>query len=119
MSTAEATERAEAREPSSRIKFSSPRQIPIVGVVTEDEEVQVWPGVWLWRVLRKGVEIWGGPSGNQGSPRDGGSKRKADPSEAPSAKLRCLRGELVVVNQPVWGLVSRGPPGSSLSVLVN
>lgn len=61
----------------------------------------------------------GGPSGNQGSPRDGGSKHKADPSEVPSAKLRCLRGELVVVNQPVWGLVSRGPPGSSLSVLVN
>ncbi|XP_069442911.1 cilia- and flagella-associated protein 69 isoform X2 [Ovis canadensis] len=40
MSTAEAAEKAEAREPSSRIKFSSPRQIPIVGVVTEDEEVQ-------------------------------------------------------------------------------
>ncbi|KAM9697812.1 cilia- and flagella-associated protein 69 isoform 2-T2 [Dama dama] len=40
MSTAEAAETAEAREPSDRIKFSSPRQIPIVGVVTEDEEVQ-------------------------------------------------------------------------------
>ncbi|XP_027395113.1 cilia- and flagella-associated protein 69 isoform X3 [Bos indicus x Bos taurus] len=40
MSRAEAAEPAEAPEPSSRIKFSSPRQIPIVGVVTEDEEVQ-------------------------------------------------------------------------------
>ncbi|XP_043319351.1 cilia- and flagella-associated protein 69 isoform X3 [Cervus canadensis] len=40
MSTAEAAETAEAREPIGRIKFSSPRQIPIVGVVTEDEEVQ-------------------------------------------------------------------------------
>ncbi|XP_070323447.1 cilia- and flagella-associated protein 69 isoform X3 [Odocoileus virginianus] len=40
MSTAEAAETPEAREPSGRIKFSSPRQIPIVGVVTEDEEVQ-------------------------------------------------------------------------------
>uniref|UniRef100_A0A4W2CSK8 Cilia and flagella associated protein 69 n=1 Tax=Bos indicus x Bos taurus TaxID=30522 RepID=A0A4W2CSK8_BOBOX len=40
MSRAEAAEPAEAPEPSNRIKFSSPRQIPIVGVVTEDEEVQ-------------------------------------------------------------------------------
>ncbi|XP_043729025.1 cilia- and flagella-associated protein 69 isoform X3 [Cervus elaphus] len=40
MSTAEAAETAEAREPIGRIKFSSPRQIPIVGLVTEDEEVQ-------------------------------------------------------------------------------
>ncbi|EPY73977.1 hypothetical protein CB1_002349006 [Camelus ferus] len=34
---------AEAREPGTRIKSSSPRQIPAVGVVTEDEEAQVLP----------------------------------------------------------------------------
>ncbi|XP_060160539.1 cilia- and flagella-associated protein 69 isoform X3 [Globicephala melas] len=40
MSTAEAAATAQARAPGSTIKFSSPRQIPVVGVVTEDEEAQ-------------------------------------------------------------------------------
>ncbi|XP_007195867.2 cilia- and flagella-associated protein 69 isoform X1 [Balaenoptera acutorostrata] len=40
MSTAEAAATAQARAPGSRIKSSSPRQIPVVGVVTEDEEAQ-------------------------------------------------------------------------------
>lgn len=41
MSTREAAATTEAQEPGSRIKSSSPRQIPVVGVVTEDEEAQV------------------------------------------------------------------------------
>uniref|UniRef100_A0A8C4MMP5 Cilia and flagella associated protein 69 n=1 Tax=Equus asinus TaxID=9793 RepID=A0A8C4MMP5_EQUAS len=40
MSTREAAATTEAQEPGSRIKSSSPRQIPVVGVVTEDEEAQ-------------------------------------------------------------------------------
>ncbi|XP_065795928.1 cilia- and flagella-associated protein 69 isoform X5 [Muntiacus reevesi] len=53
MSTAEASETAEARDPSGRIKISSPRQIPIVGVVTEDEEVQgAFKSMDLNRVIR-------------------------------------------------------------------
>lgn len=90
MSTAEAAEKAEAWEPSSRIKFSSPRQIPIVGVVTEDEEVQVWPGVWLWRVSRKGVEIWGRGRSLGAARAEVGARvetRAAHGTEAPSAKL--------------------------------
>uniref|UniRef100_A0A2K6EMU9 Cilia and flagella associated protein 69 n=1 Tax=Propithecus coquereli TaxID=379532 RepID=A0A2K6EMU9_PROCO len=40
MSTAAAVATAEAQEPGCRKKSSSPRQIPVVGVVTEDEEAQ-------------------------------------------------------------------------------
>lgn len=46
MSTVEARATAEAREPGVRSKSSSPRQIPVVGVVTEDEDAQVWAGLW-------------------------------------------------------------------------
>nr|KAF6418072.1 cilia and flagella associated protein 69 [Rousettus aegyptiacus] len=40
MSTVEARATAEAREPGVRSKSNSPRQIPVVGVVTEDEDAQ-------------------------------------------------------------------------------
>ncbi|XP_032339926.1 cilia- and flagella-associated protein 69 isoform X3 [Camelus ferus] len=53
MSTAEAAATAEAREPGTRIKSSSPRQIPAVGVVTEDEEAQgVFTSMDLNRVIK-------------------------------------------------------------------
>nr|XP_031535543.1 cilia- and flagella-associated protein 69 isoform X2 [Vicugna pacos] len=53
MSTAEAAATAEAREPGTRIKSSSPRQIPAVGVVTQDEEAQgVFTSMDLNRVIK-------------------------------------------------------------------
>lgn len=89
MSTAEAAATAQARAPGSTIKFSSPLQIPVVGVVTEDEEAQVWPGVCALEGVKAGAEMMpggskggnGGLRGNQGSPEDCGSKLKADPFE--------------------------------------
>ncbi|XP_046526519.1 cilia- and flagella-associated protein 69 isoform X2 [Equus quagga] len=53
MSTREAAATTEAQEPGSRIKSSSPRQIPVVGVVTEDEEAQrTFKPMDLNRVIR-------------------------------------------------------------------
>ncbi|XP_022440972.1 cilia- and flagella-associated protein 69 [Delphinapterus leucas] len=53
MSTAEAAATAQARARGSTIKFSSPRQIPVVGVVTEDEEAQgVFKPMDLNRVIK-------------------------------------------------------------------
>lgn len=40
MFTAEAPATAEVQDPGSRIKACSPRQVPAVGVVPEDEETQ-------------------------------------------------------------------------------
>ncbi|XP_012635043.2 cilia- and flagella-associated protein 69 isoform X2 [Microcebus murinus] len=40
MSTAQAVATAETQEPGSRKKSNTPRQIPVVGVVTENEEAQ-------------------------------------------------------------------------------
>ena len=45
MSAAEAPATAEPPGPGGRGKSSSPRRIPVVGVVTEDEDAQVWDRV--------------------------------------------------------------------------
>ncbi|XP_073920888.1 cilia- and flagella-associated protein 69 isoform X3 [Castor canadensis] len=54
MSTAEAApETAEAQDPGHRSKSSSPRQIPVIGVVAEDEEMQgVFKPMDLNRVIK-------------------------------------------------------------------
>ncbi|XP_013835120.2 cilia- and flagella-associated protein 69 isoform X2 [Sus scrofa] len=53
MSTAETEAKVEAWEPGSRIRSSSPRQIPVIGVVTEEEEAQgVFKSMDLNRVIK-------------------------------------------------------------------
>lgn len=87
--TAEAPSAAEAQGPRSKSKSGSPRQIPVVGVVTEDEDAQVGSRARAWGVwgvcggsrLRSGggdelggsQDRSGGPSGNEGIPRGRGS----------------------------------------------
>ena len=128
MSTAEAVETAEAREPSGRIKFSSPRQLPIVGVVTEDEEVQVWPGVCALEGVKEwaGVEIWGRGRCLGAVRAEVGARvetRAAHGTQVPNSKLilrTALPARGVGCRQSTClGLMSRGPPGSSRSVQVN
>lgn len=70
MSTAEARATAEAQEPGVRSKSNSPRQIPVVGVVTEDEDAQVWAG--LWSVCRGARLRFGG--GDEAGDSKGGNE---------------------------------------------
>lgn len=60
MSVAEAAATAEVQEPGGRLRSSSPRHIPVVGVVTEDEEAQVWAVSVLWEAWRGGGDLGGG-----------------------------------------------------------
>lgn len=60
MFTAEAPATAEVQDPGSRIKACSPRQVPAVGVVPEDEETQVRTGVCTLCGMEREAEIAGG-----------------------------------------------------------
>lgn len=82
MSTAETEAKVEAWEPGSRIRSSSPRQIPVIGVVTEEEEAQVWPGGCAWEgVKAEGRdEAWVPPGGKWGPKWKSGEPPTPTPS---------------------------------------
>jgi hypothetical protein len=113
MSTAEAApETAEAQDPGHRSKSSSPRQIPVIGVVAEDEEMQVWAGVCAFGGgigVRSGEQGRGPEAGRvevRTRVETGGACGTKVPGAGPTLwELRCLQGGLVVVSQPIWGLV--------------
>lgn len=113
MSTQGAT--AQAQEPGGRTKSSSPRQIPVVRVVTEDEDAQVRAG----GCALEGVEGAGGDLGAATRPRQQGPKwprwKHAEPAgpsfRAPQSRslreLRLLQAGLAVVSHPVWRRAAR------------
>lgn len=111
MPTGEAAATAEGQDPRGRSKSSSPRHIPVIAVVTEDEETQVRTGVCAVGAEPGSPDSKGGNEdlgGDAGSLRRAGSRRRADPLGAE------LPGGAGCRHQPVWGRLSRHPGGASV-----
>ncbi|CAK7306950.1 Cilia- and flagella-associated protein 69 [Vulpes lagopus] len=112
MSVAEAAATAEAQEAGGKVRSSSLRRIPVIGVVTEDEEAQVWAGVFASGRAEGKLRSRGRGRGLGAAGAEMGPKRHPPgpaglrfPARSRGLReLRRRREGLAVVNQPAWGL---------------